>query len=267
MSLTEAQIAGAAAELFAAEQQRRRLDHLDPGHRPTTVEDGYRIQAVGHERRGRSVAGGLRGPWKVGATSLLAQAALGVDAPFVGRPATDRIVSSGDRLILDDWFVGPPVLEVEFGLRPTVDLVEMPDDPLDLADVVEVVACIELVNARYHDMGSVGAPSLVADNAVASAIVVGPMLALDDRDIRALDTMPVSLTIDGVVVAEGVGADALGHPLHVLHFAATLARAGGDRIEAGELVITGTCTGVVDGAPGMDIAARHGGVETTVGLR
>ena len=75
------------------------------------------------------------------------------------------------------------------------------------------------------------------------------------------------MTVNGESIARGTGADALGHPLRVLHVAASVALAQGNHVAAGELVITGTCTGVVDGTAGSEVVARHGEVDTTVVLR
>ncbi len=253
MPLTDSQVDAAASELLAARDERRRLVALDPTHRPADVADGYRVQWAGHRLRGAGL-----GPWKVGATSAAAQAALGVDGPFLGRPEAERVLASGTTLVLDEWFTGPPVIEIEVGLRPLTDLTTLPDDPLELAGSVEFVACIELVNSRYADMGAVGAPSLVADNAVASVILTEAGSTDDVGTIRALDTAPVTLDVDGVRIAKGTGADALGHPLRVLHFAAGLALEQGRLIEAGQLVITGTCTGVVDGTAGQHVLGTIG---------
>lgn len=94
-------------------------------------------------------------------------------------------------------------------------------------------------------MTVVGAPSLIADNAVASAIVHGERIDLNEAQIRGLGTMPVSLQIDDAGIAAGTGAMALGHSLNALHYAAGMAITWGSPIRAGELVITGTCTGLV----------------------
>lgn len=70
-------------------------------------------------------------------------------------------------------------------------------------------------------------------------------------DWRAMDLKghPVRLYRDGELVAEGVGANALGDPLTVLEWTASHLSALGDGIKAGEVVSTGTCTGVTLIAP------------------
>ena len=64
-------------------------------------------------------------------------------------------------------------------------------------------------------------------------------------DWRGMDLKghPVRLYRDGELVAEGVGANALGDPLTVLEWTASHLSALGDGIKAGEVVSTGTCTG------------------------
>ena len=63
---------------------------------------------------------------------------------------------------------------------------------------------------------------------------------------------------DGETVAEGVGANALGDPLNVLEWTANHLSALGDGIKAGEVVSTGTCTGVTPIAPGETLIADFG---------
>ena len=70
-------------------------------------------------------------------------------------------------------------------------------------------------------------------------------------DWRGMDLKghPVRLYRGGELVAEGVGANALGDPLTVLEWTASHLSALGDGIKAGEMVSTGTCTGVTLIAP------------------
>lgn len=250
-ALNDRRIDEAARLLLDARRSFRRVEALPAELIPASIEDAYRVQWAGHR-----LADEALGPWKVGATTVEVQGILGVDGPILGRPPADRVAGSGAEIVIADWFAGPPVIETEIGLTPLVDLVDIPADPLDLASMVEVRPCIELVNSRFADMTKVGAASLIADNSVASAIVQGDPIRLDDAAIRGLDQMSVRVEIDGFEAGAGVGAMALGHPLNVLHLAATDAAAWGTPIQAGQLVITGTCTGVIDGVPGMHVVGH-----------
>ena len=76
--------------------------------------------------------------------------------------------------------------------------------------------------------------------------------------------MPVELIVDGDTVAWATGAAALGHPLRVLQFVATHAMQLGAAIRAGDLVITGTCTGLVPARLGVEHLGRVGGADVHV---
>ena len=95
-------------------------------------------------------------------------------------------------------------------------------------------------------------------------MVVGPTLDLTAAGIRDLDTTPVELGIDGEVVASATGAEALGHPLLVLQLVAAHAASLGHPIRSGELVITGTCTGLVPARVRADHVGRVGAAEVRV---
>ncbi len=251
--LDDEQIERAAQLLLTARTTGVHLDRLPDGLEPLTANDGYRIQRAGH-----ALSGGPLGPWKVGATSIEAQRILGVDGPFTGRPPSNRVFPSGSTLAVGDLFMAMPAIEVEIGLVPKSDLDSLPADAMELAPLVDVAPALEFVDSRLSDMTSVGVATLIADNAVASAIVAGSPAQLSADEVLALDRVDVELQVDGGSVVSGHGAMALGHPLNVLHFAATHALQQGTLIRAGELVITGTCTGIFSPRPGMTATGRVG---------
>lgn len=255
-TLTDAQVAEVAAQLAAASQGRSAIDQL--ASEPGEVADGYRIQEAGHRLHGDELVG-----WKAGCTSEAAQRMLRVDAPLVGRYRSAHVEQS-PAVFAADTFVTAPHLEVEVGLRALRDLTEVPADPLDLADVVEAFAAIEVVAARLAAFPLIGAAQLAADNVIGARMVVGPTLDLTAAGIRDLDTTPVELGIDGVVIASSTGAEALGHPLVVLRLVAAHAVSLGQPIRSGELVITGTCTGLVPARVGADHVGRVGEAEVRV---
>ena len=250
----------AAQILLDAFNDRQPIEGLPDEVKPTNVEEGYAIQQAGHRLSGVQL-----GPWKVGATSAMGQKFLGIDAPFVGRPHLNRVLADGADISLSEWFVGPTGVEVEIGFIPLCDLTEIPDDPLELASMVDVAGCFELVNSRFTDLVRPGAPSLIADNAVSSVIVQGHSLGLDELQTRALDQLVVALS--GTEQVAATGASALGHPLNVLQFVARKAIQWGTPIARGELVITGTCTGLTPPAAGMSIIGRFGDSQIAVTFR
>lgn len=255
-TLSAAEVDAVASQLAHAAMASTPVDALI--HEPMGVDDGYRIQHAGCRMASTEPVA-----WKAGCTSAAAQQMLGVDTPVFGRYRSDQIDRSPIVLRLDE-FVTPPHIEVEIGLRLTADLDEIPDDPLDLAEIVEAFAAIEVVAGRLTAFPFVGAAQLVADNVVAGRMVVGPALGLTVDGLRRLDEVAVELDVDGESVAAAHGSAALGHPLRVLDHVARHARSAGRGLRSGELVITGTCTGLVAARRHTEHIGRVGGTETRV---
>jgi 2-keto-4-pentenoate hydratase len=257
-ALTDTQVSEVAAQLAAASAQIAPVDQLV--HEPASVDDGYRIQAAVLRLLDDRPVG-----WKAGCTNEAAQRMLQVDRPLVGRYPSALVVASPAALRAAD-FVATPHIEVEVGLRMIHDLSDVPRDVLDLADAVEAFAAIEIVDGRMASFPLLGAAQLAADNVLAGRMIVGEKLDLDPNGLRTLDTVPVELIVDGQPAASATGAAALGHPLRVLQFVAEHAIQLGDPIRAGDLVITGTCTGLVPARLGLDHLGRVGGADVRVRL-
>ena len=254
--LTDAHVDLAARQLARAAENRVAVDALDVA--PVDIASGYRIQDAGHRLHNDPLAG-----WKVGCTSAVAQQFLGVDEPVAGRYRGAHVVSAPAQ-IASSQFAMTPHLEVEVGFRLSADVDEAPSDPLQLADAVEAFVAIEVVAGRFAAFPMVGGALLVADNVAGARMVVGPTLDLDPAGVRALDSLPVTLAIDGEQVAAGTGGDALGHPLAVLAWLVGHAAERGSPLRSGDLVITGTCTGLVPARAGATHVGRVGDVEASL---
>jgi len=230
--------AEAARLLLAVQGDRRRLAALPAALRPRTIDEGYDIQDAAARARGAPVAG-----WKCACTAADQQAFLAVDEPFAGRIFAPVLVDGPAELSAEAFFMRG--LEGEFAFRLGADL-SARDAPHDRASVMAAIAslhpAIEIVDSRFTDWLAVGAASLVADNAVNGALVLGPAVAAWDAD--ELADHPVRMTVDGVTVGEGAGGLALGHPLDALLWLANRLARRGIGLAAGQVVTTGTCTGI-----------------------
>jgi 2-keto-4-pentenoate hydratase len=90
-----------------------------------------------------------------------------------------------------------------------------------------------------------------ADGSSAAGVVLGPELPLD-----VIETVEVTLLVDGEPFGSGRGSDASGHPADgVVWLAAELAMRS-ERIRAGDVVITGGLTRAAPLASGSTITAR-----------
>jgi len=128
------------------------------------------------------------------------------------------------------------------------------------------VPTIELVSHRYVGTAAeVGGLRLVADNALAAALVVGPRN--DPSVAPTLPTAPVAMVLDGTEVARGDGSAVLGDPVEALVWLANELADRGLGLRAGDVVTTGSCTGLTPlptGTTGRNDAGALGVVEAVV---
>lgn len=196
--------------------------------------------------------------WKVGATSEAVQRVVGTEEPATALMFEDYCYDSGSSISIFQTFdIG---IETEFAFRFSKDLPAR-NTPYDreevLAAVATVIPAMEVVGCRFQggfrDMGAV---RLIADMTANSEWVSGDehegwsRVNIKDHAVR--------LFRNGEQVAEGVGANALGDPLNVLEWTANHLSRLGNGIRKGEVVTTGTCTGVIPVSPGQTFVADFG---------
>jgi 2-keto-4-pentenoate hydratase len=155
------------------------------------------------------------------------------------------------------------VVEAEFGFRMAHDLppLSRPRDREEVAAAVEgVIPAIEIVDSRFESWTTIGAVSLIADNACNAAWVRGALL----KDWRGIDlaAQAVRVTVNGKLVREGSGSAVLGHPLNALQWLANSLNSRGSSLRAGQYVTTGITTEVYMAERGDRITADFGAVGT-----
>lgn len=205
---------------------------------PATVADGYALQRALHavlEAAGR----GPRSGHKIGCTTKVMQAYLGVDHPCAGEVFAGTVHATGAEVPLARFHrVG---VECEVAARLGADLPAR-DGGHDRDSVAAAVDClmagIELVDDRYADYRTLPAPVLIADDFFNAGVVLG--IAVPDW--RGLDLAAIEgvMTIDGEEAGRGRGADILGHPLNALAWLADQRAAAGTPLRAGEFVMLGS---------------------------
>jgi 2-keto-4-pentenoate hydratase len=248
----------AAKILAEARTGHRRIAGLPAEYVPRTVDEAYDCQAVVAttwlERYGGEVAG-----YKVACTNPIAQQQLGVDGPFFGRLLSPFVMSSPARVKADQFFMR--VVEAEFAFRMASDLPPMatPRTRDEVAEAVEcVLPAIEIVDSRYDDWESMGAVSLIADNACNGAWVRGSAL----QDWRGFDlaSQPVQVYVNGALTRQGSGAAVLGHPLNALQWLVNKLNSRGITVRAGQYMTTGVVSEVYMAEAGDRILADFGPV-------
>lgn len=228
----------AAAKLIAAARRSRApLGPLPDNLVPQNEGEGYRIQNAVHDMLSLD-CGPLVGR-KIGCTSAVMQQYLGIPHPCSGGVFATGLHHSGATLHHCDFVrVG---VECEIAVRLGRDL-EPSRAPLtaDIASqaIEAYLPAIEIVDDRYMDWRSIGAPTLVADDFFAAGCVLGQPVARSSAP--DLLTLVGRALINGVEVARGTGADVLGHPHNALAWLANQLAAGGSALRAGEIVLTGS---------------------------
>jgi 2-keto-4-pentenoate hydratase len=244
--------------LAEARFQHRRLTELPAGARPKTADEAYACQNALVSLLIEHYGGEMIG-YKIACTNKSAQELLHMDGPFHGKLLSSFCFNSPARVKADGFFMR--VMEAEFAFRMARDLPagSRPLSREEVADAIEgVLPGIEIVDSRFEEWTTVGAESLIADNACHAAWVIGALVT----DWRKLDlaAQEVTLSVNGEVIQEGNGAAVLGHPLNAMHWLVASLRERGTALKAGQYVTTGVTTEIYFGQPGDRIRADFGPV-------
>jgi 2-keto-4-pentenoate hydratase len=228
----------AAAKIIASTRRDRTpLTPLAADIAPQDEAEGYRIQdAV----RGLLAAdfGALAG-YKIGCTSAVMQQYLAIPHPCAGGVFAKGVHDSGADLSTREFVrVG---VECEIAVRLGRDLLPAaaPFTAARVAEAIEAyLPAIEIVDDRYSDWQTMGAPILVADDFFAAGCVLGKPVART----AAPDLLQIigRALINGVEAGRGSGADVLGHPHNALAWFADHQAAQGGGLRAGQIVLTGS---------------------------
>jgi 2-keto-4-pentenoate hydratase len=230
-------ILAAAKTVATARRTRQALKPLPPEATPTDEAEGYRIQRAVHDLLLPQV-GPLVG-YKIGCTSKVMQDYLGIPHPCAGGVFERVVHQSGVSLLADDFVrVG---VECEIAVRLARDLAPS-EEPFTAEWVGEAVEAyfpaIEIVDDRYEQWETIGAPTLIADDFFAAGCVLGGAVARPA--VRDLLQVIGRALINGVEEGRGTGADVLGHPHNALAWLANHLASEGKGLHAGQIVLTGS---------------------------
>ncbi|MCP8688096.1 2-keto-4-pentenoate hydratase [Marinobacterium sedimentorum] len=248
MSLTQPQVEQAAELFLQAYRSGQQIDALPEELEPRSKADVYAIQAI---VSGELCSEGIR-TWKVGAPNI--------DTEPYAAPIFESVVSASPTVIPAEkqHMIG---IEVELCYRFNTDL-----PPRAQAYSVDEVAAaiegayvaIEVVDTRIKQWKTCAELWKLADNQINAALIVGSGV----QDWRGLDPAALAgeLVVNGEVLVRGEGAHSVGDPMHLVHWTVNhlTGRTGGFR--KGDLVTTGTWTGMVFVEPGAEVVGRFEGV-------
>jgi 2-keto-4-pentenoate hydratase len=243
------------------------MERLLDDRAPVTLAEHRRAGTIAHlplhKLAGRSQAEALQAAavralggepcgYKIGATSMEVQRLLQCGEPIYAPILRTHVLASGATFRIPAGFLG---VECELGFLMGRDFpasAETTDIMALRAAVAECFVALELVGRRLAADVPLNEASSIADFALDVAVVRGA--PIPDWQRQDLAAIPVRAVLDGVTVASGTGAMVLGHPLNALLWLAQALHKRGGQLRSGEIIVTGTCTGITKVAPGQVFA-------------
>lgn len=227
----------AAQAIATARRTKERLAALAPEIAPRDEVEGYEVQRALRDLL-LPQFGALVG-YKIGCTSNVMQEYLKIPHPCAGSVFERGVHESGVKLLVSDFVhVG---VECEIAVKLSRDLSpgEAPFTAEWVGEAIEAyLPAIEIVDDRYVQWETLGAPTLVADDFFAAACVLGPAVPRGEApDVREVAGR---VLINGSEVGKGTGADVLGHPHNALAWLANHLASEGKGLHQGQLVLTGS---------------------------
>lgn len=229
----------AAALLIAARRTRVPLDRLPEDCRPAGIEDAFAIQAATVAQLHDRIAG-----WKVGGV-VDGHVSYGVLLASRAMPSPARIGAADVPLL---------GMEAEIAFRFVRDAPprQQPYAYAEVAERVTAFPAIEIVATRYRDYAGTPFIERLADCMSNGAFVAGA----ECPHWRSVDlaTLAVTLEFGDRLVVQRFGGHAAGDPLLPAVDLVNELRSGSG-VAAGQVMTTGTYTGLNFAAPGQRVRA------------
>ncbi len=257
--LNPEEIDTAAQDLLAAEAERTQIGLLTLRHPEITLDDAYAIQSAQITQKlaqGREIIG-----WKIGLTSKIMQDALGIDTPDSGVLYDDMVFETGSE-IPAGRFIQPRIeAEIAFVMKaPLGGGANITRDDV-LAATDYVAPSLEILDTRIQrkDPATGVARKIcdtISDNAANAGIVVGAEHhEVDMYDLRWAGAI---ISKNTEVVATGLGAAVLNDPVTSVLWLARRMSQYGQRIEAGQVILSGSFIAPIECPPGTRIHGDFG---------
>lgn len=255
--MTPQEIETAAQDLLTAEETGTQIGLLSLRHPGMTMDDAYAIQSAQIRQKlaaGRDIIG-----WKIGLTSKVMQAALKIDTPDSGVLYDDMLFDSG-ATVPAGRFIQPRVeAEIAFVMKAPLEGKVTREEVLAATD--HVAPALEILDTRILRADpATGTPRIItdtiSDNAANAGIVLGP----DRHDPAEVDLRWTGAIVrkDGEVELTGLGAAVLDDPVMGLVWLARRMHQYGQRIEAGQIILSGSFIAPLECPPGTEIDADFG---------
>jgi 2-keto-4-pentenoate hydratase len=244
-----------ALALRAARERRVPIAPLTDSEPALGVSDAYAIAQRNVDAR--MAAGARVVGHKIGLTSPAVQEQLGVDQPDYGTLLDEMRLDDGATVDAERYIAPRVELELAFRLAAPLPGPNVTGEDVRRA-TASVMPAIELVDSRIRDW-RIGLADTVADAASSAGFVLGaqacPLGELDPSDIAA------ELWRGSELIERGHSSAVLGDPCVSVAWLANALLDLGERLEPGQVILSGACTRMVPVAAGD----RFRGVLTGLG--
>lgn len=239
----------------SAELEKREIKKITAELYPAlTIEESYLVQ---EELVKQKLAAGHKivGP-KMGITSEAKMKQMNVDDPIYGYVFDYMVVNDTDSISISDYI--HPKAELELGFVLSKDLEGPGVTARDVLQATEYVfPAIEIIDSRYENFNFT-LPDVIADNTSARGAVFGTTFSKPEQ--HDLDVVGATLLINGEVKAMGTGAAVLGHPANAVARLANMLSKKGEKVLAGEPILTGGITAAIHLSVGDYVSAKFTGL-------
>lgn len=235
---------GKAARLLAeARQTGKRLARLPEDARPRTADEAHAIQRATAQQLGEAIAG-----WKVGTAPDYGL--------MMGGILASRMLASGAAIAADTMPMLGMEVEIAFEFMRDLPPRDTDYDRAEIEAAVTALAGIEVVDTRYQDYDATPVIERTADFMSNGAFVVGTRRPdWQSIDLAALEA---SILINDREIVRRIGGHPTKDPLiPAISLVNALRKADG--IKAGQIVTTGTYTGLNKAKPGDVVRGTFAG--------
>lgn len=258
MRLTPSEIEAAAEDLFQAETSGIQMGLISLRHPQADMDDAYAIQSALMRRKlaaGRRIIG-----WKIGLTSKAMQDALKISTPDSGVLFDDMAFADG-ATVPAGRFIQPRIeAEIAFVMKAPLAGADVTRDTV-LAATDYVAPSIEILDTRILRADpATGKTRVITDTISDNAANAGIVLGAARHDPAAVDLRWAGaiVTRNGEVEETGLGAGVLNDPVQGIVWLARRMAQYGQRIEAGQVILSGSFIRPVECPAGSQIHADFG---------
>ena len=233
--------------LIKAEGQNQLIPVLSVRYPELDIQTAYEVQKAYVRKRlvNDKIAG-----YKAGLTSPEIQRKFGVEFPVAG--VLFESGKKGDKSVIENSDFKALMIETEIGFMVGKSITHQIKDVAELRGHIKaIMPVIELPDLGYEDLKKLKAVDIIASNVSATQFIVGQEKGLNGLNPNDLT---VALSLDGQVVNQGKGSDALGDQWKAALWLVNFMVNQGWEIKPGQILITGVLGKMFPGKPGNYVA-------------